>query len=184
MFFFKFFSGNWCQTANCAVIPTKCGISLFPEALVHLKAIYINNTMQKVNIFFKLIFLNLRCGVSAVKSYCPKMCASRSCTCQNNIDQCLNGGIFNTATCSCSCPTGFSGTVCETLGLCTALTCQNSGVYNAAKCKCDCFSSYAGNSCELLLCNVPDPSYCVNFNKIDCVNVPIVYSYCPNLCSR
>ncbi len=131
------YSGTYCELANCSTDPAACGIQLFPY----------------------------QCVVNTIKNYCPRMCNARSCTCANRIDQCLNGGTFQSNNCSCTCPPSFSGTVCETIGTCRSLNCQNSGVLDNNKCACNCFASYTGITCQNLNCNVSDASYCVNFNN-------------------
>ncbi len=108
------------------------------------------------------------------------MCTARSCTCPNGIDQCLNGGTFNNATCTCSCPSGFTDTVCETI---STLTCKNSGTFNNVTKTCSCFPNYSGALCQNLNCLLPDPAICVSFLTADC-NITTLGNYCPNKCGR
>ena len=130
-----------------------------------------------------VVFTKDMCTVSQIQSYCPAYCGAVSCRCGN--DQCLNNGTYNATSCSCMCPTGFIGNVCQTPTNCSnVFTCQNNGVFNAQKCTCDCFGSYSGNRCQNLACNTTDPALCINFRPIDCAVVPILNSYCPIMCAR
>ena len=47
------------------------------------------------------------CGICTVEEKCP-----------GADDACVNGGEFNLATCSCDCPTHFSGDLCQELSEC------------------------------------------------------------------
>ena len=127
------------------------------------------------------------CSVGVIQSYCPAMCQSRACTCPNRIDQCLNGGTFDPNSCTCRCPRGFFGTVCELLRLnqpCINQTCLNSGQFDQETCKCRCFNNYLGDRCEVVNCDVPDNNYCINFFANDCPLVPIIRSFCPHKCGQ
>jgi hypothetical protein len=145
------YSGIWCQIANCNLQTVACGL-----------------------------FSSFQCDVTTIKNYCPRLCNARSCTCPNGIDQCLNGGTFNSATCTCSCPSGFTGTVCETI---STLTCKNSGTFNNVTKTCSCFPNYSGQLCQNLNCLLPDPAICVSFLTADC-NITTLGNYCPNKCGR
>ena len=105
------------------------------------------------------------------------MCTARSCTCPNGIDQCLNGGTFNNATCTCSCPSGFTGTVCE------AKSCQNSGTFNNVTNTCTCFPNYGGANCQNLNCSISDPPLCSLFSTAHC-SILLVNDYCPTKCGK
>jgi len=115
---FSTYSGSWCEKSNCTAQPSICGTGLFPD----------------------------QCLTTTVQDYCPKMCTRRGCECPNGIDQCLNGGLYNSNDCSCACPSGFTGNVCQTISSCITLQCLNSGSFNTEKCKCECFTSYSGSS--------------------------------------
>ena len=76
-----------------------------------------------------------------------------------------NGGscYLNQAGFACACPTGFSGTCCETsLGAsnpCYTNPCQNSGTCQVVApftYRCICQGGYLGIRCESLICN-PNP---------------------------
>ncbi|MEO5572805.1 MAG: hypothetical protein ABIT08_07905 [Bacteroidia bacterium] len=63
---------------------------------------------------------------------------------------CSNGGTVNSE-CGCDCPSGFTGTNCETVVIvipvqCTTV-CQNGGTVNA-DCGCDCPSGFTGTYCQ------------------------------------
>lgn len=62
---------------------------------------------------------------------------------------CLNGGILNTNSCVCVCPSGFSGYNCiqSPSGNCN-LTCLNGGTLNSDSCQCACASNFTGYNCE------------------------------------
>lgn len=148
------YSGIYCEIVSCTNTPYGCGVFITAD----------------------------QCTSTSIRDYCPGLCNSRGCAC--GIDQCLNGGVFDSATCKCTCPTGYRGLVCETASTCAVLVCQNSGTFNPTTCKCECFPNYSGNNCETLNCAVPDSNYCVYFSKSDCSSVSIVQSYCPNMCGR
>lgn len=56
----------------------------------------------------------------------------------------MNGGECNDGTCIC--PTGFSGTYCETEEPCELITCLNDGVCVDGICNCQ--TGYVGSNCE------------------------------------
>lgn len=64
--------------------------------------------------------------------------------------RCLNNGACNNG--KCVCPTGFTGTYCETTitppapDPCKNVTCQNGGVCDSGVCKCP--TGYEGTYCE------------------------------------
>jgi hypothetical protein len=62
--------------------------------------------------------------------------------CKNTV--CLNGGACKEG--NCICPTGYTGTTCETK-VCTN-TCQNGGTVVTSTCSCNCPAGYSGASCE------------------------------------
>ena len=68
----------------------------------------------------------------------------------NGCDKCENVHCQNGGTCSngsCSCPTGYSGTLCETKkDPCANVTCQNGGTCNNGYCNCP--TGYSGTYCE------------------------------------
>ncbi|CAF1151511.1 unnamed protein product [Rotaria sp. Silwood1] len=88
---------------------------------------------------------------------------------------CLNGGVYNVATATCICQTGFAGFQCETsigmvfffsfvinivcIGqeLCRKITCVNGGVCNPVptanngiEAQCWCLNGFSGSNCELI----------------------------------
>ena len=81
------------------------------------------------------------------------MCQQPICKC--GFDSCLNGGFFSASTCSCICPTQYTGIRCDNLIAATTLkatstttttksacamqlTCLNGGKLNAVTCNCEC----------------------------------------------
>ena len=60
------------------------------------------------------------CSFSSIAIFCPSMCKSTACTC--GIDSCLNGGVFNKASCTCNCPRNFNGNICQNTGAATTAT--------------------------------------------------------------
>ena len=124
------------------------------------------------------------CVFDKIRSYCPKMCSHPACRC--GIDQCLNGGFFDSATCTCNCPRNFYGKVCENFSTCSQiLTCENFGTFNATSCRCDCLTpNFSGNRCEQFTCNVTDPLYCSIHSKQSCSQNNFVFGICPQLCER
>lgn len=123
------------------------------------------------------------CPIDLVKNLCPVMCSASVCTngC-NGFDSCINGGTFNTATCSCTCPAPWNGQICENQ-CANTLTCQNNAKFNGNTCVCDCFPSYTGSLCETLQCSVADPTDCSYYLASDCA-VSLISSYCPHLCGK
>ena len=69
-------------------------------------------------------------------------------------DKCDSVTCFNNGTCAdgkCICPTGYSGTYCQTKNNpCDTVKCQNGGV--CASGKCNCPSEYTGTYCEKRIC--------------------------------
>jgi len=107
------------------------------------------------------------------------MCNSTICKCGFN--QCLNGGVFNASSCSCSCVAPYSGKICETVTQCSQqLQCLN-GQFNNKTCICDCYPNYYGNLCENLNCGQADPVDCSTYKPTDCA-LTIVSQYCPRFC--
>ena len=78
---------------------------------------------------------------------------------------CVNGGILNETSCTCDCPSIYSGDVCNSrltiymyrlyiyegymfYGIVCSLTCMNGGMLNETSCTCDCPKIYRGTMCE------------------------------------
>lgn len=66
---------------------------------------------------------------------------------------CENGGTFNSITCGCNCPEGFTGELCETpIGACSSNTpCINGTVVSNASgdgCDCECDEGWYGFACS------------------------------------
>ena len=88
------------------------------------------------------------CSDDTISNYCPLKCQHVICKC--GFDSCLNGGLFSSSTCSCSCSNQFSGLLCETListtttttttkKVCTQiLQCMNGGKQSDVTCACEC----------------------------------------------
>jgi hypothetical protein len=81
---------------------------------------------------------------------------------------CLNGGVYNPATGTCICPSGYTGIRCEIFNgadLCRDVTCANGGVCNivpgignAVNVECWCLLGFSGEFCEL----IGTPGRCVS----------------------
>jgi len=71
--------------------------------------------------------------------------------------ECKNGGAFKDD-CSCWCPDGFSGDVCETC----SRECQNGGTLDPDSCKCTCPDGYFGPNCA--------SQFTLRWDKVDVTN--------------
>ncbi|CAF0908540.1 unnamed protein product [Brachionus calyciflorus] len=150
---YRGYSGDFCEKVNCNDQSDMCGSSLTPDM----------------------------CVVDEISSFCPLMCGSIACKC--GFDRCLNEGIFNQESCSCTCPLEFDGPLCEKRKTCEVSSCKNEGHVRLDTCECECFKNYDGKECENLLCDIPDPDDCISYTKDYCV-VQALNSYCPHLCSK
>ena len=89
------------------------------------------------------------------------MCNQVICKC--GFDSCLNGGFFVAPSCSCICPSQYTGVRCENListpiatttrTTCVLLPCLNNAKQNQATCKCECYPAFTGTICETLICS-------------------------------
>ena len=76
-------------------------------------------------------------------------------TCQS----CKNGGLLNSADCTCICPLNYSGTQCQTN---TCASCLNGGTLNPATCACTCPANFTGARCETNTCKM-----CQNYGQLN-----------------
>lgn len=72
---------------------------------------------------------------------------------------CQNGGLLNSADCSCKCPSNYTGQYCQTN---TCASCLNGGTLNPATCACSCPANYNGARCENNTCQP-----CQNYGQLD-----------------
>ena len=123
---FPSYSSQYCEKAECPNEPVQCEASLGKQA----------------------------CQDEALKFYCPKMCGLSSCEC--GYGECLNGGTFDQATCSCSCPLPFSGKVCQD---CQADFEQCGSVWKSEVCvKDQIFSKLCPRLCKYQNCHLISPA--------------------------
>ena len=89
------------------------------------------------------------------------MCNSTLCNNGCGLDKCLNGGVFNSKTCSCECPSPYYGKICE--NQCSSnFTCLNDGIFNRTKCACDCLPQFNGSLCENAITSFPIQKTCLH----------------------
>ncbi|XP_046336223.2 neurogenic locus notch homolog protein 1-like [Haliotis rufescens] len=116
-------------------------------------------------------------------SLCPVMCGNCPPKC-NKV--CENGGTQDSLPCTCGCPVGYTGDLCETrVPDCRHVTCRNGGVVDPVTCECLCLHPglYTGTRCEQTNCSmVVDPPGCVASLANCLCGDRVLSTVCPVLC--
>lgn len=98
---------------------------------------------------------------------------------------CLHGGACNSGVCVC--PTGYSGTYCETADPCLGVVCQHGGTCSGGTCTCPV--GYEGATCATLsktkfvgaytgseLCTVGTDNYTITITSNPSNDLKLIYS--------